>query len=213
MFLLVEKMAGSDPNDDFEAREITRIRQDIIASSLDGDYLPAVEHLKHSAPKVRATVLKVLDNEGKLEKETIETALMDSAFDVRYVLAYLISSNLEIPAMNFLRDDDPSIVEVACWGVGERGEASAEILETLQSITESHEDALCRESAVAALGALGDEKALGSILKAVDDIATVRRRAVLALSPFDGPEVDSAIVKALEDRDWQVRQAAEDISR
>ena len=72
---------------------------------------------------------------------------------------------------------------------------------------------VCREAAVAALGALGDEKALGSILKAVDDIATVRRRAVLALSPFDSPEVDSAIVKALEDRDWQVRQAAEDISR
>ena len=40
--------------------------------------------------------------------------------------------------------------------------------------------------------------------------ATVRRRAVIALAPFDGPEVDAALHAALEDRDWQVRQAAED---
>ena len=78
---------------------------------------------------------------------------------------------------------------------------------------EDPDDALCRESAVAALGALGNKDTLSSILKAVDDIATVRRRAVLALSPFDGPEVEEAIQKALEDRDWQVRQAAEDIAK
>jgi hypothetical protein len=41
----------------------------------------------------------------------------------------------------------------------------------------------------------------------------VRRRAVLALAPFDGPEVEAAIDKALTDRDWQVRQAAEDLRR
>jgi hypothetical protein len=39
----------------------------------------------------------------------------------------------------------------------------------------------------------------------------VRRRAVLALAPFDGPAVDAAVAAALEDRDWQVRQAAEDL--
>jgi len=39
----------------------------------------------------------------------------------------------------------------------------------------------------------------------------VRRRAVLALAPFDGPEVDAALALAHDDRDWQVRQAAEDL--
>jgi hypothetical protein len=34
---------------------------------------------------------------------------------------------------------------------------------------------------------------------------------VLALAPFDGPDVDAAIDAALTDRDWQVRQAAEDL--
>jgi hypothetical protein len=36
---------------------------------------------------------------------------------------------------------------------------------------------------------------------------------VLALAPFDGAEVDAAIERALVDRDWQVRQAAEDLRR
>jgi hypothetical protein len=32
---------------------------------------------------------------------------------------------------------------------------------------------------------------------------------VLALAPFEGAEVDAALTRALSDRDWQVRQAAE----
>jgi hypothetical protein len=35
---------------------------------------------------------------------------------------------------------------------------------------------------------------------------------VLALAPFDGPEVQAALAAALEDRDWQVRQSAEDVA-
>ena len=64
---------------------------------------------------------------------------------------------------------------------------------------------------MAALGALGDPAGLPSILAATNDKATVRRRAVIALAPFDGPEVDAALERAREDRDWQVRQAAEDL--
>jgi hypothetical protein len=35
----------------------------------------------------------------------------------------------------------------------------------------------------------------------------------LALAPFDGERVDAAVDRALSDRDWQVRQAAEDLRR
>ena len=206
-------MAPLQPDEGSEDANVTRIRQRIIELSLNGEFQLVTEYLEHPEPDVRATALRVLDNEGKLEKGIVERSLSDSAFKVRNALAYLISRNRDIPAMKFLLDEDAEIVEVACWGIGERGDASAEILDVLQSITESHSDSLCRESAVAALGALGNRDALGSILKAVEDIATVRRRAVLALAPFDGPEVELAIAKALEDRDWQVRQAAEDISK
>ena len=61
------------------------------------------------------------------------------------------------------------------------------------------------------MGALGDADALPAILDACRDKPAVRRRAVLALAPFEGPEVDAAIDAALTDRDWQVRQAAEDL--
>ena len=206
-------MAPLQPDEGSEDANVTRIRQRVIELSLNGEFQVITEYLEHPNPDVRATALRVLDNEGKLEKGIVERSLSDSAFKVRSALAYLISRNRDIPAMKFLLDEDAEIVEVACWGIGERGDASAEIPDVLQSITESHSDSLCRESAVAALGALGNRDALGSILKAVEDIATVRRRAVLALAPFDGPEVELAITKALEDRDWQVRQAAEDISK
>jgi len=49
-----------------------------------------------------------------------------------------------------------------------------------------------------------------TFLAATTDKATVRRRAVIALAPFEGPEVDAALEIARTDRDWQVRQAAED---
>lgn len=84
-------------------------------------------------------------------------------------------------------------------------------MQRLIDLTTSHEDPLVRESAVAALGALGDERAVPAILRACADKPTIRRRAVLALAPFSGPEVDAALGRALEDRDWQVRQAAEDV--
>jgi hypothetical protein len=34
---------------------------------------------------------------------------------------------------------------------------------------------------------------------------------VLALAAFEGDDVEAALERALDDRDWQVRQAAEDM--
>src|SRR5437588_591086 len=79
------------------------------------------------------------------------------------------------------------------------------------ALVTGHDDALVREAAVAALGAIGDELGLPAILAATADKPAVRRRAVLALAPFDGPEVDAALARARSDHDWQVRQAAEDL--
>ena len=43
-----------------------------------------------------------------------------------------------------------------------------------------------------------------------DDKPAIRRRAVLALAAFDDEQVETRLRAALEDHDWQVRQAAED---
>jgi HEAT repeat protein len=112
-----------------------------------------------------------------------------------------------------LADDDVTVVEAVAWALGELGDRAlpAGALDALVQVVREHRDALAREAAVAALGALGDRAALGAILDACRDKPAVRRRAVLALAPFDGPDVDAAVDAALHDRDWQVRQAAEDL--
>ncbi|MFN8026493.1 MAG: HEAT repeat domain-containing protein [Acidimicrobiia bacterium] len=112
-----------------------------------------------------------------------------------------------------LADRDVTVVEAAAWALGELTDdaVAAGAVAPLAELAGAHRDALAREAAVAALGALGDDAGLPAILAACTDKPAVRRRAVLALAPFDGPEVDAAIEAALTDRDWQVRQAAEDL--
>ena len=54
----------------------------------------------------------------------------------------------------------------------------------------AHDDARCREAAVAALGAIGDPAGLPAVLAALGDKPTVRRRATVALAGFDDPRVE-----------------------
>ncbi len=109
-------------------------------------------------------------------------------------------------------DPDPAVVEGAAWALGEAGPgAGAPAVVALQRVASTHDDPLCREAAVAALGAIGDPVALDTVLEALEDKPAVRRRATIALAAFDDPRVDVALRRCLEDRDWQVRQAAEDL--
>jgi HEAT repeat protein len=80
-------------------------------------------------------------------------------------------------------------------------------------IATSHDDARCRESAVAALGAIGDDRARSAILGALDDKPPVRRRAIVALANFEGSDIDEALERASQDRDWQVRAAVNQLGR
>jgi len=112
-----------------------------------------------------------------------------------------------------LDDRDAAVAEAAAWALGELGEAAvaAGAVARLSDLAVSHGDALVREAAVAALGALGDPGGREAVLNACRDKPAIRRRAVLALAAFDGPEVDAALQAALDDKDWQTRQAAEDL--
>jgi HEAT repeat protein len=111
-----------------------------------------------------------------------------------------------------LDDVDGSVVEMAAWALGERQDGSAVAsLAELASLRSGRPDPLCREAAVAALGAIGDPAGLPAILAALDDKPAIRRRAAVALAAFEGPAVDLALRRCLEDRDWQVRQVAEDL--
>jgi len=149
---------------------------------------------------------------GHLQEADVRTGLGDAEPEVRRRACEEAVGLASIDLGVLLLDPDPSVVEAAAWALGERGDAAgASAVTALAAVATAHQDPLCREAAVAALGAIGDAAGLGAILTATTDKPAVRRRAVLALAPFDGPEVDAALQRALEDRDWQVRQAAEDL--
>ena len=108
-----------------------------------------------------------------------------------------------------LEDRDPLVVVGAAWFLGERRHRRA--VAALAEAAATHDDTRCREAAVAALGAIGDPAGLPAVLGALDDKPTVRRRATVALAGFDDPRVEPALRRAAGDRDWQVRQAAEEL--
>lgn len=161
-------------------------------------------------PAVRVTALGALERAGALEPEVLRRALLDPEPAVRRRAAQLSAAHPDVDLLGTLQGPVPEVVEMAAWACGERP-AAPEVVEALSAIATSHDDPLCRESAVAALGAIGLPEGLGAILAALEDKPAVRRRAVLALAPFEGPDVDAALERMLVDRDWQVRQAAEDL--
>lgn len=166
--------------------------------------------LADEAPSVRASALGALARMGADTDADVVTALADPAPSVRRRALAIAVGHHAVPVVALLADDDASVVEQAAWACGERTPPEPGSVEALVAVAGEHRDALCREAAVAALGAIGDPAGLPAILAATGDRATVRRRAVIALAPFDGPDVDAALHRALDDRDWQVRQAAED---
>ena len=158
-----------------------------------------------------ATALGALARMGALTDDDLRGALSHPDAAVRRRACELAVALPGVDLVPLLDDLDDLVVEAACWSLGEREETGA--VGPLASVAGSHREPLCRESAVAALGAIGDPAGLDAILAATTDKPAIRRRAVIALAPFDGPDVDAALARALEDRDWQVRQAAEDLIR
>ena len=176
-----------------------------------GDEVTARSLVFDGNGSVRATALGALARMGKLTDDDVRAALGDEDPVVRRRAVALAIVRTSIPLVPLLADSDVSVAEQAAWACGERTPAEPGAVAALAELVTTHDDALVREAAVAALGAIGDSAGLSAILAATSDKPAVRRRAVLALAPFDGPEVDAALQRALQDRDWQVRQAAEDL--
>jgi HEAT repeat protein len=158
---------------------------------------------------VRATALGALARLGRITLPISARALADPSPTVRRRAAELATAMIGADFKPMLDDQDASVVEAACFALGEIRDATA--VASLTRVASEHQDPLCRESAVAALGAIGDAAGLPAILAGLKDKPAVRRRAVIALAPFEGEQVQAALTHALSDRDWQVRQAAEDL--
>jgi HEAT repeat protein len=200
---------------------MTLDRRAVAAAGHTGDAATARRGLDDPDPAVRATALGALERLALLADATLAAALVDPDRGVRRRAVELAARHPAIDLTAALADADPAVVEAAAWACGEHERVPADTLAALIGLAGGDgagREPLVRESAVAALGAIGDGHGLAAILAATTDRPAIRRRAVLALAPFlftgDGgrrADVAAAVERALTDRDWQVRQAAEDL--
>jgi len=164
-------------------------RRDAALAGHSGDENTARSFLSDEDANVRATALGALNRLGALTQDELIRATNDDDPIMRRractestswngSVGEPTTSEVADAIAALLSDSDDSVVEIAAWASGERPPASKSTIERLCEIATSHDDALCRESAVAALGALSDPAGLGAILSATEDKATVRRRAV-----------------------------------
>jgi HEAT repeat protein len=192
-------------------------RREVALAGHVGDVDGARAALSAADPAVRAIALGALERLEALDDGELAAALTDESPVVRHRAATLAARHPGVDLLPALHDGDPGIVEVAAWACGEHQSVGDDVLQRLLDLAGAADDPLVRESAVAALGAIGDDRGLDAILAATRHKPAVRRRAVLALAPFLDPdhrraaEVAAALRRALADRDWQVRQAAEDL--
>jgi HEAT repeat protein len=214
-------MSWNEPERSADDRASRARRAAIAGHEADGETARAF--LGDGDPSVRATALGALARARALDAMELRAATEDQAVAVRRrsaeLLATLPAAALPVSLLPLLEDRDASVAEMAAWAAGERHEGervrgpdpTPAVVDRLRRLAVDHDDALVREAAVASLGSIGAAAGLDTILTALTDKPTVRRRAVIALAPFEGPAVDAALEAATHDRDWQVRQAAEEL--
>ncbi len=198
------------PGDEASRKEVLERRAAAASAGHLGDEAVARAAVADPAPSVRIAGYCSLVRLGAARAEDGARASVDPDPGVRRAACELAPGLPGADYRQLLGDHDPSVSEAAAYALGEVRDASA--VAALAAVAVSHNDQLCRESAVAALGAIGHVAGKAAVLAALGDVATVRRRAVVALAAFEGPDVDAALASCLADRDWQVRQAAEDLS-
>ncbi|MFL2987651.1 MAG: HEAT repeat domain-containing protein [Candidatus Poriferisodalaceae bacterium] len=163
----------------------------------------------------RCAALGALDRIGSLTTSDLQSALEDMDGSVRRRALEIAAKRSDVEIAACLDDSVPAVAETAAFAIGERTETTA--VSSLIAMANDHEDALCRESAVAALGALAtaDEvdraEILTCLLGVMSDRPQIRRRAVLGLFQFDELEAEEALQGALADKDRQVRAIAGDL--
>lgn len=205
----------ADFHDATPQSEVSERRRAATLSGHLDDEAGARRALSDPDASVRAAGMGALARLKKVDVPSIRLALGDREAEVRRraieaAAAPELGAAVTDELVGLLDDADTLVAETAAATLGELT-ATEPVVSALCRMAIDHDEPLCRESAVAALGSLGDPAGLAAILKATKDRPAVRRRAVIALAPFEGAAVDEALNVALQDRDWQVRQAAEDL--
>ena len=170
------------------------------------------EALRDPIAAVRATALGARAQQGRLDAPSLVTAMADPSPAVRRRAAQLAGSwqgrsdALTGKLIDSLGDEDPLFVIAVLVALADRQAMAA--ITAVSAVARTSSEPLVIEEAIATLGALGDPEGLAIILAVLPTAkAPLRRRCVAALGAFEGVEVEAALDKLSEDRDWQVRQA------
>jgi HEAT repeat protein len=185
----------------------------LAAAGHSGQVDIARDGLTDDDPVARELALGALERCDALTDLELVDAFSDEAAGVRRRAVSIAAGRPHIDLTSMLDDPDATVAEQTAWSLGEHEIVPDHSLLRLIDLAGASPTPLVREAAIAALGAIGDERGLPAILQGCTDQPAIRRRAVLALAPFDSDDAEAAIDRALTDRDWQVRQAAEDLRR
>lgn len=199
-----------------EGDEALERRRTVALAGHHGDADVARAGLDDADPGVRAVAIGALARLGALEPSHLTAAIGDPSPIVRQRAAEEAgrapaAGREGVRLVPLLDDPDTTVVDAAAHALGELDPPEPGSVAALARLVRSSDEVVVRETAVAALGSLGDPSGLDAVLAATGDVATVRRRAVLALAAFEGPEVEAALWRLREDRDRPTRQAAEDL--
>lgn len=189
-------------------------RREVAESGFTGNLSLARAALRDPNPALRETAIGALHRLGALETDDLSHLIDPARESVPQVRRRAVEIAAQYPGINLrvcLDDPDWSVVEMACWSIGEHEAADEASVDRLIDLATGHAEPLVREAAVASLGALGDLRGLPAIIAATHDKPAIRRRAAVSLAPFDTPEAEAALRVLLTDRDWQTRQIAEDL--
>jgi HEAT repeat protein len=187
------------------AAEAIKRRREAAVAGVHGDAPAARALLADPDAKVRAAAIGALVRLGEATRDEVEGAVSDPDPLVRRRVCELASRIVGVDFSPLLDDKVDDVVEAAAYALGETAWPWSD---RLIGVASEHPDPLCREAAVAALGAIGDERGRAAVLAALADVPAIRRRAVVALAAFEGDDVEAALEARLSDRDWQTRQAA-----
>ncbi len=174
------------------------------------DPLPFLAHADEHIRWLAVSACHVRMHEPGVADAVGRSLESDPASRVRAEAAEALGSRPDRLADLLTATNDPEAVvrEAVATAFGEIADSRS--VPWLIDAARNDDDKLVREAAIAALGAIGDPAALPTLLTTVSAAGPqLRRRAVVALSVFDGPDVAAALHAAAQDRNPMVREAAE----
>jgi HEAT repeat protein len=143
--------------------------------------------------------------------DTLAVLLHDGDASVRAAAAAKLGACGERASVHLAsveNDDEPKVREVVATAYGELADSTA--IPWLVEAGSTDQDRTVKEAAVAALGAIEDDRAIDPLLGFIaKGPPQVRRRAIAAITVFDDARIEPAIRRAAFDRNPGVREAAE----